>query len=84
MSQGSLTPKIKFLGKKKVCLLACAHTDILTHTKVNTGDTLSEFHEVFLQPIIKGQSNKHIVHRPTYLEMSDFIVIINIPSALLN
>ena len=37
MSQGSLNPKIKFLGQK-VCSVASIQTDI--HEKVNTEDTL--------------------------------------------
>ena len=69
MSQGSLDPKIWFLGQK-VCSVAHVQTDRLTRrhtdrqtdkqtdTKVNTEDTLSGFHEFFLQPIIKKQYNK--------------------------
>ena len=60
MSQGSLDPKIRFIGQK-VCSVARVHTDRQTHrqtdTKVNTEDTLSGFHEFFLQPIIKDRSN---------------------------
>ena len=44
MSQGSLNPKIRFLGQK-VCPVAREQTD----TKV--------FQEFFLQPIIKHQPN---------------------------
>ena len=64
MSQGSLDPKIRFIGQK-VCSVARVHTDTQTHrhtdrqtdTKVNTEDTLSGFQEFFLQPIIKDRSN---------------------------
>ena len=52
MPQGSLDPKIRFLGQK-VCF---------SHTKVNTGDTLSVFQEFFLQPIIKDQSNILVIN----------------------
>ena len=59
MSQGSLNPKIRFLGQK-VCSVACVHTHTLkerhTNTKVNTEDTLSGFQEFFLQPFIKNCS----------------------------
>ena len=48
MSQGSLNPKIRFLGQK-VCPVARGHTDIQTDTqtdtKVNTEDTLSGFQD---------------------------------------
>ena len=44
MSQGSLNPKIRFLGQK-VCHVACLQTD----TKVNTKGTISWFQEYFLQ-----------------------------------
>ena len=69
MSQGSLDPKIRFIGQK-VCSVARVQTDRQTHrhtdrhtdrqtdTKVNTEDTLSGFQEFFLQPIIKDRSNK--------------------------
>ena len=66
MSQGSLNPKIRFLGQK-VCSVARVqthrqtdthtHTHTQTHTKVNTEDTLSGFQEFLLQPIIKDRSN---------------------------
>ena len=56
MSQGSLNLKIRSLGQK-VCLVARVRTDRQTDTKVNTEDTLSEFQEIFLQPIIKDRSN---------------------------
>ena len=66
MSQGSLDPKIRFLGQR-MCSVARGqtdrqthrHTDTQTHTKVNTEDTLSGFQEYFLQPIIKDQSNRN-------------------------
>ena len=51
MSQGSLDPKIRFLGQK-VCSVARMQTD----TQVNTKDTLSGFQDLFLQPIIKDRS----------------------------
>ena len=64
ISQGSLNPKIRFLGQN-VCSVAWLqtdrqthrHTDTQTHTKVKTEDTLSGFQEYFLQPIIKDRSN---------------------------
>ena len=60
MSQGSLNPKIRFLGQK-MCSAARGRThrqtDRQTHTKVKTEDTLSGFQEFFLQPIIKERSN---------------------------
>ena len=60
MSQGSLDPKIRFLGQK-VCSVARAqtdrHTDTQTDTKVNIEDILSGFQEFFLQPIMKDRSN---------------------------
>ena len=40
VSQGSLNPKIRFLGQK-VCPVARGQTDRHTHTKVNAEDTLS-------------------------------------------
>ena len=58
MSQGSLNPKIRFLGQK-VCSVARIQTDTQTDTKVNTEDTLSGFQDFFLQPIIKDWPNKH-------------------------
>ena len=56
MSQGSLNPKIRFLGQK-MCSVARLHTDTHTHTKVTTVGTLSEFQEFFLQPIITDRPN---------------------------
>ena len=60
MSQGSLNPKIRFLGQK-VCPVARGQTDRQTdgqtHTKVTTEGTLSGFQEFFLQPIIKDRPN---------------------------
>ena len=56
MSQGSLDPKIRFLGQK-VCSVAHVQTRRLTDMKVNTEETLSGFQEFFLQPIIKDWSN---------------------------
>ena len=44
MSQGSLNPKIRFLGQK-VCPVARGRTDGQTHTKVTTVGTLSGFQE---------------------------------------
>ena len=58
MSQGSLNPKIRFLGQK-VCSVARGRTDGHTHTKVKTEGTLSGFQDFFLQPIIKDRPNKH-------------------------
>ena len=51
MSQGSFSPKIRFLDQK-VCSVARTKTD----TKVNTEDTLSGFQDFILQPIIKDRS----------------------------
>ena len=45
--QGSLNKKMRFLGKK-VCSVACLHTDRQTDTPEN---------EFFLQPIIMDRSN---------------------------
>ena len=63
MSQGSLDPKIRFLGQK-VCSVAHVQTDgqtdTQTDTKVNTEDTLSGFQEFFLQPIIKDRPNNPV------------------------
>ena len=55
MSQGSLDPKLRFLGRW-VCHVARGQTDRHTDTKVNTEDIPSGFHEFFLQPIIKDRS----------------------------
>ena len=52
MFQGSLNPKIWFLGQK-VCPVARGQTD----TKVTTEGTLSGFQEFFLQHIFKDRSN---------------------------
>ena len=60
MSQGSLNPKIRFLGQK-VCPAARIRTDeqtdrhTHTHTHETTEGTLSGFQEFFLQPIIKDR-----------------------------
>ena len=51
MSQGSLNPKIKFLGQK-MCSVARLQTDTQT-----TEGTLSGFQKFFLQPIIKNRLN---------------------------
>ena len=53
MSQGSLNPKIRFLGQN-MCSVAWLHTHTQTHTKV-TG-----FRIFFLQPIIKDRPNIEI------------------------
>ena len=42
MSQGSLDPKIRFIGQK-VCSVASVQTHRQTDKKVNTEDTLSGF-----------------------------------------
>ena len=55
MSQGSLNPKIRFLGQK-VCPVTRGHTT-QTDTKVTTVGTLSWFQEFFLQPAIKDRPN---------------------------
>ena len=64
MSQGSLDPKIRFIGQK-VCSVARVqtdtHTDRQTDTKVTTVGTLSGFHEFFLQPIINDRPNNIIM-----------------------
>ena len=62
MSQGSFSPKIGFLGQK-VCSVAREQI----HMKVNTEDTLSEFQEFFLQPIIKDQNISDTVNFLTLL-----------------
>ena len=46
MSQGSLDPKIRFIGQK-VCSVARVQTDRQTDTKVKTEDTLSGFQDFF-------------------------------------
>ena len=51
MSQGSLNPKIRFLGQK-VWPVACAQTH-----RVTTEGTISGFQDFFLQPIIKDRPN---------------------------
>ena len=56
MSQGSLNPKIRFLGQK-MCSVARLQTHRQTHTKVTTEGTLLGFQEFFLQPIIKDRPN---------------------------
>ena len=66
MSQGSLNPKIRFLGQK-VCSVARVQTDTQTDTKVNTEDTLSVFHEVFLQPIIHKNRLQCVVVLKTFV-----------------
>ena len=57
MFQGSLDPKIRFLGQK-VSSVALVQTDGQTDTKVNTEDTLSGFQEFFLQPSNQGAVQK--------------------------
>ena len=59
ISQGSIIPKIRFLGQK-VC--SVAHLDTQTDTKVITVGTLSRFQEFFLQPIIKKHIRPNIDH----------------------
>ena len=54
MSQGSLNPKIRFLGQNM-----CSVARRQTHTKVTTVGTLSGFQEIFLQPIIKDWPNNY-------------------------
>ena len=73
MSQGSLDPKIWFLGQK-VCSVARIQTDTQTdwHTDRHESeyrDTLSGFQGFFLQPIIKDRSNilVHIFFLNMYL-----------------
>ena len=59
MSQGSLNPKIRFLGQK-VWPVARSRTDRQTDTqtdRVTTEGTLSGFQDFFLQPIIKDRPN---------------------------
>ena len=50
MSQGSLNPRIRFLGQN-VWPVARGRTD----TNVNTEGTLSGFQDFYLQPIIKDR-----------------------------
>ena len=54
MSQGTLHPKMRYLGKS---VLDSSRTDGQTDTKVNTEDTLSGVQEIFLQSIINNRSN---------------------------
>ena len=59
MSQGSLNPKIRFLGQK-VWPVARAQTHTQTDgqtDRVTTEGTLSGFQDFFLQPIIKDRPN---------------------------
>ena len=59
MSQGSLNPKIRFLGQI-VCYVASAHTD--THTDRYESEKRGHpfrFHELFLPSIIKDASFIH-------------------------
>ena len=59
MSQGSLNPKIRFLGQK-VCPVARSQTHTQTHRqthRVTTEGTLSGVQDFFLQPIIKDRPN---------------------------
>ena len=49
-----ITQPKRFLGQN-VCSVTRLHTH--TDTKVNTGDTLSGFQDVFFQPIFKDRSN---------------------------
>ena len=57
MAQGSLNPKIRFLGQK-MCPVAWLRTD--GHTdRVTTVGSLSGFQDFILQPIIKDRPNKH-------------------------
>ena len=69
MSQGSLDPKIRFLGQK-VCSIARVQTDGQTHrqtdTKVNTETLFQGFRNV---SIIKDRSKKHYVQH----------ILINVP-----
>ena len=60
MSQGSIKPKIRFLGQK-VYSETLMQTDSHTDMKMNTEDILSGFHEFFLQPIIKDWSNTNVL-----------------------
>ena len=61
MPQGSLNPKIRFLGQK-VCPVARGRTDRQTDgqtdTRVTTDGTLSGFQEFFLQPNIKDRPKR--------------------------
>ena len=59
MSQGSLNPKIRFLGQK-MCSVARrqTHRQTDTHTKVTIVGTLSGFQEFFFQPFIKDRTNR--------------------------
>ena len=54
--QGSLNPKIRFLGQK-VFSVAHVQTHRQKDTKVNIEDTLSGFQEFFLQSFIKDRYN---------------------------
>ena len=72
MSQGSLNPKIRFLGQK-VCSAARVRTDRRTdgqtHTKMTTEGTLSGFQEFFLQPIIKDRPKIQTNNGPAYHQL---------------
>ena len=63
MSQGSFNTKISFLGQK-VCLAVVythKHTHGHTHSGLCAVCTLSGFHDVFLQSIIKDRPNTQIM-----------------------
>ena len=60
MSQGSLNPRIRFLGQKLWSVARVQRnreTEKQRNTKVTTEGTLSGFQEFFLQPIIKDRPN---------------------------
>ena len=62
MSQGSLSPKIRFLGQK-MCFVAWLRTDTQTDMKVTTEGTLSGFQDFFKKEgVIKANNalRRHI------------------------
>ena len=63
VSQGSLNPKIRFLGQKVCpvgCLLTDGHTDRQTHTKVTIEGTLSGFRDFYPSTYHQGSDQKKI------------------------
>ena len=85
MSQGSLNPKMRFLGQK-VLPVARARTDRRTDTKVTTEGTLSGFQEFFLQPIIKERPKiiniRTFIHKKKILKDKKSVDLISLKSKL--
>ena len=76
MSQGSLNPKIRFLGQK-VWPVARAQTDTQTH-RVTTEGTLSGFQDFFLQPIIKDRP-KTVSNMATFFAKQGKVTYLTFP-----